>query len=255
MAPYDLSGKVALVTGAARGIGAAVALELLRAGAAVVAGVRLLSTADELEASLRGVGGQYLVQPCDVTRYAEVEAAVEGSVERFGRLDILVNNAGVIGPIARLEEADPAAWAENITVNLVGAMHGCRAALPHMLAQGGGVIINISSGAAHRPLEGWSAYCAGKAGMAMLTRSLALEAGPRGVRAYGLKPGVVDTGMQGEIRASGVNEVSRLRREDLADPRGPALAAAWLCTDAAADLAGQELDVRDPDLRRRARLG
>jgi NAD(P)-dependent dehydrogenase (short-subunit alcohol dehydrogenase family) len=89
----------------------------------------------------------------------------------------------------------------------------------------------------------------------MLTRSLALEAGERGVRTYGLRPGVVDTGMQAKIRASGVNAISRLRREDLADPQLPARAIAWLCTDAAADLAGQEVDVRDEAIRRRAGLG
>ena len=112
--------------------------------------------------------------------------------------------------------------------------------------------VNVSSGAASRPLEGWSAYCAGKAGLAMLTRSLHLELGERGVRAYGLRPGVVDTDMQGVIRASGVNEVSRLRREELASVEGPARAIAYLCEPAAADLAGAEVDIRDGTFRGRA---
>ena len=112
--------------------------------------------------------------------------------------------------------------------------------------------MNVSSGAASRPLEGWSAYCAGKAGLAMLTRSLHLELGERGVRAYGLRPGVVDTDMQGVIRASGVNEVSRLRREELASVEGPARAIAYLCEPAAADLAGAEVDIRDGTFRGRA---
>ncbi|QLQ18384.1 MAG: SDR family NAD(P)-dependent oxidoreductase [Exiguobacterium profundum] len=104
-------------------------------------------------------------------------------------------------------------------------------------------------GAARRPLEGWSAYCAGKAGLAMLTRSVHLEYGAAGVQVYGFAPGVVDTGMQGEIRASGMNEVSQIPRAALALADQPARAIAWLCGPQAAGLAGQELDVREPGLR------
>jgi NAD(P)-dependent dehydrogenase (short-subunit alcohol dehydrogenase family) len=118
-----------------------------------------------------------------------------------------------------------------------------------MVAQGGGTIVNISSGAAHRPQEGWSAYCAGKAGLAMLTRSIHLEYGTQGIRIFGFAPGVVDTDMQVAIRASGINPVSKLPRESLAPASEPARAIAWLCTPAADALAGQELDVRNPDLR------
>jgi NAD(P)-dependent dehydrogenase (short-subunit alcohol dehydrogenase family) len=247
-----LAGKVALVTGAARGIGRAAALELARRGATVAAGVRRLETAGDLEAELRALAPGSAVLACDVSSYEAVEAAIGAAAALHGGLDILVNNAGVIEPIARLDEADPAAWAASITVNLLGAMYACRAALPHMLGRGGGAIVNVSSGAASRPLEGWSAYCAGKAGLAMLTRSLHLELGERGVRAFGLRPGVVDTAMQGVIRASGVNEVSRLRREELASADGPARAIAYLCEPAAADLAGAEVDIRDEGFRGRA---
>jgi NAD(P)-dependent dehydrogenase (short-subunit alcohol dehydrogenase family) len=251
MTAKPLDGKVALVTGAARGIGRAAALELARRGATLVAGVRRLETAGDLEAELQALAPGSAVVPCDVSSYEAVAGAVAAAAARYGGLDILVNNAGVIEPIGRLDEVDPAAWAASITVNLVGALYACRAALPHLLARGG-AIVNVSSGAAGRPLEGWSAYCAGKAGLAMLTRSLHLELGERGVRAYGLRPGVVDTDMQGVIRASGVNEVSRLRREELASVDGPARAIAYLCEPGAADLAGAEVDIRDEGFRRRA---
>ena len=127
----------------------------------------------------------------------------------------LINNAGVIDPIAEVATSDPAAWAQNISINLIGAYHVLRAVLPEMLAKGGGSIVNVSSGAAYRPLEGWSAYCAGKAGLAMLTRSIELETAGKGIRIFGFSPGTIDTDMQVKIRASGMNMVSRIPRGDL----------------------------------------
>jgi NAD(P)-dependent dehydrogenase (short-subunit alcohol dehydrogenase family) len=100
---------------------------------------------------------------------------VDETEQRLGSIDILVNNAGIIEPIGTLVQSDPAAWARSIEVNLVGAYHTARATLPRMLEACKGTVINISSGAAHRPLEGWSAYCSAKAGLAMLTNAIALE--------------------------------------------------------------------------------
>ena len=163
--------------------------------------------------------------------------------------DILVNNAAVIGPIGRILDISAEDWATNIDINLTAAFHATQRALAHMVATGGGTIVNISSGAAHRPQEGWSAYCAGKAGLDMLTRSVHLEYADQGIRIFGFAPGVVDTDMQGAIRASGINPVSKLPRSSLAPASEPARAIAWLCTPAAAALAGQDLDIRAPDLR------
>jgi NAD(P)-dependent dehydrogenase (short-subunit alcohol dehydrogenase family) len=103
-------------------------------------------------------------------------------------------------------------------------------------------------------MEGWSAYCAGKAGLAMLTQCIAKEYGPRGIRAFGFAPGVVDTDMQGAIRASGINPVSQLPRASLAPPDQPGWAIAWLCTPEAAAMAGQEVDIRHDTFRRAAGL-
>jgi NAD(P)-dependent dehydrogenase (short-subunit alcohol dehydrogenase family) len=99
-----------------------------------------------------------------VSDWAAVEAMTHAVVARFGRLDVLINNAGVIEPIARLAHADVAAWGRGIDINLKGVFHGMKAAIPVMRAQGGGTIITVSSGAARNALEGWSSYCAGKAG-------------------------------------------------------------------------------------------
>ncbi|MBO1074650.1 SDR family NAD(P)-dependent oxidoreductase [Roseomonas marmotae] len=249
-----LAGQVALVLGGSRGIGRSTVEQLALAGARVGIASRDRAACEAVAADIAGRGGEALALGVDVADFASVEAAVGAVLERFGRLDILVNNAGVIEPIGRVDEVDPAAWARSITINLIGAYNGCRAALPAMTARGGGVVVNVSSGAAARPNEGWSAYCAGKAGLAMLTRSIHLECAELGIRCYGFRPGVVDTEMQVAIRASGINEISRLDRSQLAPPEEPARAIAWLCGEEARDLAGEELTVRDAVLRQRVGL-
>jgi len=246
-----LAGKVAIVTGASRGIGAAAAAALADAGAAVV-----LAARDGRAASRRAetIGSQAFGTACDVSDFAAVEALVAETNRRFGRIDILINNAGVIEPIGPLAETDPAEWRRNIEINLIGAYHAVRAVLPQMMTAGAGTIVNVSSGAAHRPLEGWSAYCSAKAGLAMLTESLALETAQSGVRVFGLAPGVIDTEMQVTIRASGVNRVSRIPRTELAPVDRPATAILYLCGNAADDLAGRELSLGDPEFRGRVGL-
>ena len=249
-----LAGKVALVTGASRGIGAAIARHLALAGAAVALAARRQEVCRSVaEAVAADSGARTLTIGCDVADADHVADMLAQVGNAFGRLDILINNAGVIEPIGALAEADPAAWRRNIEINLVGPFLVTRAALP-LLCETAGVIVNISSGAAHRPLDGWSAYCAGKAGLAMLTRSLALELDGSGVRVVGFRPGVVDTEMQGQVRASGINPVSRLKRAELAPADEPARFVLWLCSGGANGLSGEEVDIRDPDLRRRAEL-
>lgn len=250
----DATEQVVLIAGASRGIGAAAARAYAAAGAHLVLASRSWQRCEALAGELRGQGAQALAVACDVADFDQVQDAVAAALGRFGRLDVVVNNAGVIEPIAPLLDGDPAAWAQSVRINLIGAYHVLRAALPPMVAAGQGVAINVSSGAAHQALEGWSAYCSGKAGLARLTEAAALETADSGVRVIGFRPGVVDTDMQGAIRASGINPVSKLRREDLAPPEEPAAMLVWLASPAAADLAGQEVDVRDPGLRRRAGL-
>lgn len=248
----DLTGKTAIVTGASRGIGQATALELARSGVNLVLVARTLEALETTRTQVEALGVQTWACACDVSSYSEVERLVRQALARYSSLEILINNAGVIEPIARLEDVDPTAWAQLIQINLVGAFNTCHALLPHFKQHGQGVIINLSSGAAQQPLEAWSAYCASKAGLAMLTRSLALE--EPGLRTYGFAPGVVDTSMQGSIRASGINPISQIPREHLADPGDPARMIAWLCSAQAIDLAGQELSIRDEHLRQRAGL-
>jgi NAD(P)-dependent dehydrogenase (short-subunit alcohol dehydrogenase family) len=247
----DMTGQAVLITGASRGIGAAAARVFAAAGASVA----LAARNDDAIADLAGeIGGDAVAIPCDVSRYWEVEAAVQACLKAFGRLDVLIGNAGVIAPITHLEAADPAGWGHAIDINLKGVFHGMRAAMPVMTAAGGGTIITVSSGAAHNALEGWSHYCASKAGAAMLTRCAHLEGAARGLRVMGLSPGTVATEMQREIRASGINPVAGLDWSEHIPPDWPARALLWMCGPDADDVAGQEISLRDPDIRRRAGL-
>jgi 3-oxoacyl-[acyl-carrier protein] reductase len=250
----ELSGKVAIVTGASRGIGAATATELARRGVAVVLAARSIVEIELLAAEIRKRGGDARACSCDVSRYADVAGAVAVCEREFGRLDILVNNAGIIEPILRLAESDPLQWRRAADVNYMGVYHGLRAALPVMARQGSGVIVNISSGAATSPLEGWSHYCSTKAAALMLTRCADKEYRDQGIRVVGLSPGTVATEMQVAIKASGINPVSQLDPSSHIPPQWAARAVAWLCTDAASDVAGVDFSLKDEAGRRRAGL-
>ena len=248
----SLQGKIALVTGASRGLGEGVARALAADGAAVMLLARDGDLAQQVASEIVAGGGEAEALACDVSDYPSVERAVADTRQRLGGLDILVNNAGVIEPIAEIAASDPAVWARSIQINLIGAYYVVRAVLDGML-QGGGTIINVSSGAAYRPLEGWSSYCAGKAGLAMLTRSLVLET--TGVRIFGFSPGTIDTDMQVKIRASGLNQVSQIPRANLSPVEHAVRGLLYLCDDASDDLAGQDVSMRDEAFRGRIGLG
>lgn len=249
-----LTGKAAIVTGASRGIGAAAARELARHGVAVALVARSAREIAQIAEEIHEDGGRALAIAGDVARFGDMEEAARRCREVFGRIDILVNNAGVIDPVARLSDADPAAWGQVIDINLKGVFHGIRAVLPAMLAQSGGTILNISSGAATSPLEGWSHYCASKAGVLMLTRMVQKEYGGQGIQAVGLSPGTVATEMQRVIKSSGVNPVSAMDWEDHIPPDWPARAIAWLCAEGAAEFAGADFSIKTDEARRRVGL-
>ncbi|QUS36463.1 SDR family oxidoreductase [Falsirhodobacter algicola] len=244
----DMQGKVVAITGAGRGIGLAATEVFAQAGARVV-----MLGRDAAAMQRHAPPGAEALR-CDVASWTEVEDAVGRILAAHGRLDVLINNAGVIDPITPLAEADPAAWGHAMDVNLKGVFHGLRAAIPVMRAQGGGTIVTVSSGAAHRPLEGWSAYCASKAGAAMLTRAAHLEEAANGLRIMGLSPGTVATDMQRQIRASGINAVSQLDFAEHIPADWPARALLWMCGPAGDDHLGEELSLRSEEIRRAAGL-
>jgi len=242
-----MQGKVVAITGASRGIGAAAARVFAAAGAKVAL---LARSEGEIDALAAEIGPAALALRCDVADWASVQQAIATVVQRFGRLDVLVNNAGTIDPIARLADVDPAAWGRAVEVNLKGVFHGMRAAIPVMRAQGGGTIITVSSGAARAALEGWSSYCAGKAGALMLTQAAHLEEGPHGIRVLGLSPGTVATEMQVKIKASGINPVSQLDPAVHIPADWPARALLWMCGPEADPWLGSDVMLRDEAVRK-----
>ncbi len=247
----QMNDKTVLITGASRGIGAAAAEVFARHGANVVLLARGAERIGQLAAR---IGERALALPCDVADWSQVREAVEESVRHFGAADVLIGNAGVIEPIGSLADSDPASWGGAIDINLKGVYHGIRAVLPHMHGAGGGTILTLSSGAASHPLEGWAHYCSSKAGVRMLNQCLHLEEAGRGIRAMALSPGTVATQMQREIKASGINPVASLDWSDHIPPEWPARALLWMCSDDADEFLGQEISLRNEEIRARVGL-
>jgi benzil reductase ((S)-benzoin forming) len=194
----DLDGKSAVVTGASRGIGAHLARDFAGRGMRVGVCARSAPALPD--------GERVLSRQLDVRDAGAVEAFARAVEARFGRIDLWINNAGVLAPIAPLRRADAAEWGSHIATNVAGVFHGASAYVRHLRRLGpggrGGVLVNISSGAGRRPYAGWSAYCSGKAAVDMLSQCLALEEADLDLRVHAVAPGIVDTHMQEQIRAS-----------------------------------------------------
>jgi 3-oxoacyl-[acyl-carrier protein] reductase len=189
----NLTGRVAVVTGSARNIGRAIAVELASAGAAVMVNARV--SADEAEAvadEIRKSGGRAAVKIADVTDPDAVTALIAAAVESFGRLDILVNNAGVRRE-TDFASLDYSEWREILATILDGAYLCSHAALPHLIASGGGAIVNIGGLSAHAASAGRAHVIAAKAGVVGLTRALAHDLAPHGITVNCVAPGMIDT--------------------------------------------------------------
>jgi NAD(P)-dependent dehydrogenase (short-subunit alcohol dehydrogenase family) len=248
-------GSVAIVTGAASGIGLAIAGRLAAEGARVVLADRDGPAAAAAAAGLDGAE----VAALDVTDEAATEALVRDVARRHGRLDIMVNNAGimVVAPVVRTSAED---WRRLMEVNVTGVFLGARAAARVMIPQGRGVIVNTASGAGRRGVANLSAYCASKAAVISLTQTLAIELAPHGIRVNATAPGNIETPFWGPIAAGFAREMGVTPAEAIArfragvpmgrfgTPAEVAAAVSWLASDEAAYVSGQTIAMNGADL-------
>jgi NAD(P)-dependent dehydrogenase (short-subunit alcohol dehydrogenase family) len=243
---FRLDGQVALVTGAARGLGRAIALALADAGADVALGLRVAGTADDLAEEIEGMGRRALPLQMDVTRLDEIGSAIDAAVAGLGRLDILVNNAG-LGPEAPAEEVTPANFDLTMTVNVKGTFFASQAAGRVMIAQGYGRIVNLSSQAGFVALPGESVYCMSKAAISHMTRCLAVEWGRHGVTVNAVAPtfiatpGTAEALDDPEFRADVIERIAGLHR--VGAPVDVAGAVIFLAAPASALITGETIMV------------
>ena len=240
----DLSGKVALVTGASRGIGRAVALRLAQCGAKVVINYhRSAAQAEELAREIRSQGGECLVVQADVSLAADVERMVEATQQAFGRIDILVNNAGLNRDtlILRMSEED---WDQVLATNLRAAFLCTKAVLRAMMRQRWGRIINISSVAGLAGNAGQANYAAAKAGLIGLTKATAREMGSRSITVNAIAPGFIETDMTKDLpEALRQEALQRIVLGRTGTPEDVAAAVAFPASDEASYITGQVLTV------------
>ncbi|HEY7652041.1 MAG TPA: SDR family NAD(P)-dependent oxidoreductase [Methylomirabilota bacterium] len=247
----QLDGKVALITGASKGIGRVMSRLFAKEGAAVVCAARSRDLVEETAALIKADGGRAVAVNGDAATEGDVQKMVAAAVKAFGKLDVLVNNAGDGGPTKRVQEYTTDDWFYTINSCLTSSYMCTRFAVPEMIRAGGGVIVNVSSTAGRRGLPFRIGYCSAKAGQVGMTYGLALELAPHNIRVNAIAPGAVEGDRidrviagQAEVRGVAVEDMRRsfverspLKRMTTAEDI--ATLAVYLCSDAARNLSGQ----------------
>ena len=251
----SLAGRQVLITGASRGLGAAIAGELVADGASVLLVARDTDALERTAAGLRArasAGQRVITALCDVADPQAVSGMARQALAVFPDLAAVVNNAGQIGPLGCLEDNDLAAWQQTLAVNLLGPVAICHALLPHFRRRGEGRIVNLSGGGATGPLPHHTAYASAKAGLVRFTETLARELATTGITVNAVAPGALDTDMTQVALAAGPAAIgaeyhARLQRMIQAPDATPAEAAAlcaWLCSPASGAITGRLISAR-----------
>jgi NAD(P)-dependent dehydrogenase (short-subunit alcohol dehydrogenase family) len=238
-------GKVAFVTGAGSGIGRATALAFAREGASVVVADISEQSSRETAQLVEEQGGRAFAVKCDVTQAEDVKAALDKTIEEFDRLDFAFNNAGIEQRNAAIADFEEDEWEQIINVNLRGAFLCMKYEIPLLLKQGGGAIVNVSSGAGVIGIKGGGAYAAAKHGIIGLTKSAALDYAGQNIRVNAVAPGYIATAMM-ERFTGGTDEgrakvVSEEPIGRMGEPEEIADAVLWLCSDASSFVVGHAL--------------
>ncbi len=241
----SFAGKVAFVTGAANGIGRAAALAFAREGASVV--VADVSEQDNQETArkIEEAGGRALAIRCDVTRAEDVKAALDKTIETFGRLDAAFNNAGVEQATAALADITEEEWDRIVAINLRGVFLCMKYEIPLMLKHGGGAIVNTSSGAGVKGFADGAAYVATKHGVVGLSKAAALDYAQSNIRVNAVCPGIIDTPMMDRVSGGTPEGRERVIAQEpvgrMGKPEEIAAAVVWLCSDAASFALGHAM--------------
>jgi NAD(P)-dependent dehydrogenase (short-subunit alcohol dehydrogenase family) len=244
--PNDsLAQKVAFVTGTASGIGRAAALAFARQGANVVAADLSEQANRETALMIESAGGRAIAVTCDVSRGNEVKAALERTMDAFGRLDFAFNNAGVEQRIAPVADLTEETWDRIVDINLRSVFLCMKHEIPLMLEQGGGAIVNTSSGAGVKGIAGQAAYCAAKFGIVGLTKAAALDYAKSNIRVNAVCPGIIETPMMDRFTGGTREGRERVIAQEpigaMGKPEDIAAAVVWLCGDAAAFVVGHAM--------------
>jgi NAD(P)-dependent dehydrogenase (short-subunit alcohol dehydrogenase family) len=243
----SLDGKVAFVTGAANGIGRAAALAFARQGASVVVTDVSEQNNQETARMIQELGGQALAVRCDVSRAEDIQRALNATIETFGRLDFAFNNAGIeytVKPAADVTEEE---WDRIIDIDLRGVFLCMKYEIPLILKQGGGAIVNTSSGAGVKGFKGGAAYVAAKHGVVGLTKSVALDYASSNIRINAVCPGIIDTPMMDRFSGGTTEGRQAVIAQEpvgrMGIPEEIAAAVVWLCSDAAGFVVGHAMVV------------
>ncbi len=240
------SPHIALVTGASRGVGRAISLELARQGAHVVALARTQGALEELDDDIRALGGQATLVPCDVTDFDALDRLGAALFERWGKLDIFVGNAGVLGPLSPLAHVDVKDWNRVVAVNVTANWRLIRSLDPLLRASGAGRVLFVTSGAAHKAKPFWGPYAISKAALDAMARTYAAEVKDAGVTVMIANPGPLRTRMRAQAMP-GEDPMTLPAPEDFAKKCLPLLAPDWRETGRLYDFPTDRLmDFRPP---------
>ncbi|OGD86957.1 hypothetical protein A2Z23_01725 [Candidatus Curtissbacteria bacterium RBG_16_39_7] len=242
-----LSEKIAIVTGAGRGIGREISLGFAKAGAKLVIISRTKNELDRTAQEIKKIGQEVLAISADITKPAEVKKVIEKALNRFKKIDILVNNAGILGPIGPIEKNEEKKWEQTIQTNLLGTYYFLKAIIPIMKKQKSGKIINLSGGGSTSPRPFFSAYAASKAAIVRLTETVAEEVKKYNIQVNAIAPGPINTKLLYEVLDAGQEvagdkefEKAKLQKKTGGTPIEKAVQLAiFLASDASNDLTGR----------------